>query len=277
MAHPWNISRAVLAACLATAAGCGGGTDVTSLPAAAPTPAAVYGISQSNIEIAAALYQDSSRTPAGFYADPPPPGESSVATYHVKNSDVSAGVTADFELCTDDFNQALTWSEDAAGTGAGYASLVGNSTTTHYFEFDRLSPGTPQTYIRQRVYLCSYLDRSDTVVGVDPGPAGILNQRPISAGELGQLSEYLWRFTSWNNYGNAVLVSEPDPVAGGMTHTLVVASLVANGAGAGCDRVDVVAWQHAVDATTGALTRTLSTLWSFNAQQVGTTAASCGT
>jgi len=277
MARVSQTCNPLLAAGILGLAGCGGsgGAGVTAAPA--PTPAALYGIALGNLQIAAALYQDSNRTPAGFYADPAPPGEAYVSTYHVRSSDVAAGVTTDYELCTDDWNQALSWSEAAAGTGTGYANLVNNSSTSHYFEFDRIGAGTPQVYVRQRVYLCSYLDRSDTVAGVSPGPAGTLNQRPISAAELGQLSEYLWRFTSWNNYGNAVLASEPDPVATGMTHSLVVAALVANGAAPGCDRIEVSAWQHAVDTTSGALTRTLTPLWSFNAQQSGNAAVSCGT
>jgi hypothetical protein len=266
----------IIAACALGIAGCGGGSGGTATTPAMPSAAAQYGISSSNLEIATALYQDSARTPAGFYADPAPPGESYVATLHIKSSDVAATATADFELCTDDWNQALQWSEAAAGTGGGYANLVGNSATARYFEFDRLRPGTPQLYLRQRVYLCSYLDRSGTVAGVSTGPAGSLNLRPIGAGDLRQLSEYLWRFTAWNNYGSAVLASEPDPVDTGMAHALVVATLVSNGAAAGCDRIDIVAWRHKVTAGTGALERTLAPLWNFNARQGNAGAENCG-
>jgi hypothetical protein len=126
------------------------------------------------------------------------------------------------------------------------------------------------------VYLCSYLDRSNATVGVDAGPAGTLNLRPIDAAGLRQLSEYLWRFTVWNNYGSAVLASEPDPVAAGMVHTLVVATLISNSAAQGCDRIDVAAWRHQVAASTGTLTRTLVPLWSFDAHQGVAGAEHCG-
>ena len=277
MASIWKLLGALCAAWLLSAAGCGGGSSGGDAPVAPPTPAAVYGIAADDLSIANALYQDSARTPAGFYADPAPPGESVVATRHISSAEVGTLAATDFELCTDDWNQALAWSEAAAGAGPGYASLVGNSGNDRYFEFDRLRAGTPQLYLRQRVYLCSYLDRSGAVSGVDAGPAGTLNLRPIDAGGLRQLSEYLWRFTTWNNYGSAVLASEPDPVAAGMVHTLVVATLIANGAAQGCDRIDVSAWRHQVAASSGALTRTLAPLWSFDARQGAAGAERCGT
>lgn len=255
-----------------SAAGCGGasGTAVSPL-----TPAAQYGITSSNLEIATTLYQDSARTPAGFYADPAPPGESYVATLHVTSSAVALPAATDFELCSDDWNQALQWSEAAATTRGTYSNLVGNSSTSRYFEFDRLRPGTPQIYVRQRIYRCSYLDRSGTVAGVGAGPAGTLNVRPLAGSDLKLLSEYLWRFTAWNNYGSAVLVSEPDPVDTNLTHALVVATLVADGAAPGCDRIDVLAWRHKVAVSSGALARSLAPLWSFNARQGAAGAESC--
>ena len=263
----------ILAAYILALAGCGGGSGAVALP---PTPAALYGVTASNLEIATALYQDSARTPAGFYADPAPPGQNFVDTLHITSRDVTPSLLADFELCTDDWNQALQWSEAAATSGGVYGNLVGNSNTGRYFEFDRLRPGNPQLYLRQRVYLCSYLDRSNAAAGVTTGAAGTLNLRPLARSDLQLLSEYLWRFTLWNNFGSAVLASEPDPNDANNTHALVVASLVINGNAPGCDRVDVVAWRHRLTASNGALQRTIAPLWSFNVRQGITAAENCG-
>jgi hypothetical protein len=272
MARCWQLLCAALAAAILALAGCGGSSGAAS---ASPPAAALYGVAQGNLQIAAALYQDAARTPAGFYADPAPPGENYVATMHLRSDDVAA-VGPSFELCSDDWNQALQWSETAASSTGSYSNLVGNSSTARYFEFDRLRPGTPPLYLRQRIYLCSYLDRSGAAPGIASGPAGTLNLRPIGADDLRLLSEYLWHFTPWNNYGHAVLVSEADPLAAGPAHTLVVATLVADGAGPGCDRVDVEAWRHSLAAGSGALVRSLQPLWSFNARQGAAGAEACG-
>jgi hypothetical protein len=274
MAGCWQLLYALLAAGILAAAGCGGGRGGGA--ASAPPPAAaLYGVTQDNLQIATALYQDAARTPAGFYADPAPPGENYVATVHVKSNDVAASGSS-FELCSDDWNQALQWSEAAAAAGGTYGNLVGNSSTARYFEFDRVRPGMPPLYLRQRIYLCGYLDRRNAVAGTDSGPAGTLNLRPIGAPDLRLLSEYLWRFTPWNNYGHAVLVSEADPIAVGASYTLVIATLVVDGTGPGCDRVDVEAWRHSVALDTGALVRALLPLWSFSARQGAAGAEACG-
>jgi len=262
-------------------AGCGGGSGDSASSAvsvAAATPGAAYGITLTNLQIATALYLDSQRTPPGFLQDTAPPAQGPVATAHLKTTDIAALPASTYELCTNDWNQALSWSETAATYHGVYASLLGNSSTTSYFEFDRLLPDLPPVYVRQRVYLCGYLDRSDSNMAVSDGPAGVLNLKTAAAADLRQLVEYLWRFTDWNNYGSAVLSSTatPVPVATGPAHQLLIANLVAGGSGPGCDRIDILKWEHDLDPSTGALVRSLSTLWSFSAQQVGSAAAYCG-
>ena len=50
-----------------------------------------------------------------------------------------------------------------------------------------------------------YLDRDGVELGEEAGSAGTLNQRPINGPELAALSEYLWQFTLYNNFGHVVL------------------------------------------------------------------------
>jgi hypothetical protein len=265
--------RLALAACAALAlTACGGGTDA---PGAAPSGAA-YGITQSNLDIATALYLDSQRTPPGFLDDPAPAGSGPVATHHLQSAELSMATASSFEVCTDDWNQALAWSEQTAAQGGSYANLVGTSDTSHYYEFDRSRPGTPAQLLRQRVYLCSYLDRSDSSADVGSGPAGVLNAQPRTAAEMRALSEYLWRFTSWNNFGNAVLASVAEPGNAAIAHTLVIATLMRDAVRAGCDRIEVLGWRHSMDPASGALQRSLTPLWSFTAGQSGNAAVACG-
>jgi hypothetical protein len=263
-------------ACLALAlASCGSGGSGSTDPASAGVAGAAYGITQSNLEIATALYQDSQRTPPGFLADPPPPGAGLVSTHHLQSDELALSAASSYEVCSDDWNQALDWSEQTATQGGTYASLVGNSDTSHYFEFDRVRAGTPALLLRQRVYLCSYLDRSDSSAAVATGPAGVLNAQPRNAAEMRGLAEYLWHFTSWNNYGSAVLASVADSGSAELGHSLLIATVTPDGISAGCDRIEVLKWRHSMSLASGALQRSLTPLWSFAARQSGNIALDC--
>jgi hypothetical protein len=254
---------------------CGGGSDAPlAQTPAQDSIAASYGITLDNLQIAEALYRDSARTPAGFLADPLPAGQAFVATRHLRAGDIGATPAGNFELCTDDWNLALQWSETAA-QATGAATLVGNLTDSRYYEFQRMVGGQPAIYQRTRIYRCAYLDRSTSTVDAGAGAAGTLNLRPVQATALRDLSEYLWRFTGYNNYGNAVLGSSSDSMASGPRHTLVIASLVTNGTGSGCDRIDVLAWRHSAVGASGELTRSVEPLWSFPVRASAGAAVSC--
>jgi hypothetical protein len=191
-----------------------------------------------------------------------------VATTHIKNTDLSPATTQ-HELCTDDWNTALSWSDQVA-TGAQASNLVATNTTTSYYEFGRVPAGTPQAYIRARVFRCSYLDRSSvdlvSAAGVT-SVAGQFNQRPLTAGEMQQLSEYLWQFTPYNNYGNAVLKSTGAVTSSTVQHTLIIASLTPAATSGACDHIYIAGWTHSADAQTGALNLNLQPLWDFGARR----------
>jgi len=135
-------------------------------------------------------------------------------------------------------------------------------------------PGEPQFYVRSRVFKCAYLDRSDANLRIGHGPAGQLNQRPISAPELRNLSEYLWQFTTYNNYGSAVLKSSGATTSGGLSHTLIIGTLVRSGLSESCDRIDVIGWRHTIDDD-GRLELDVQTLWSFGARESAGVASLC--
>lgn len=264
-----RMHAAALAAACALAScggGGGGGSSPSSSPAGTSPPRPV---DQSDLQIAQSIYGGGARTPAGFYSDPAPSGHTYVSTAHLKNADVDAGATTAqplYELCTNDWNQALAWSETSAQAAPQYANLVETNDDARYFEFGRIRTGTPDFYVRSRVFKCAYLDRSAANLRVSAGPAGQLNQRPLTATDLRDLTEYLWQFTTYNNFGHVVLKSSGATNGSGLAHTLYIGSLTRNGLSASCDRVDVITWRHSVDGN-GQLQLDLQTLWSFGARE----------
>jgi hypothetical protein len=214
------------------------------------------------MEIAQLLYADNHRTPDGFYREPVPMVPGYIATSHLKNTDIANAVTQ-FELCSDDWSTALSWSDQvAAATSA--SSLTDTVTTTSYFEFGRTRPGALQGYIRMRVFRCDYLDRSSVDLRSVSSTAGQFNLRPIAATDLQTLIEYLWQFTSYNNYGNAVLKSAGTVTSNGLQHTLTIATLNSS---VNCDQINVIGWTHTVDTQTGMLRLNIQSLWNFGARR----------
>ena len=245
---------------------CGGGGSAPA-PAASAPPRPV---TQSDLQIAQGVYGTGPRTPAGFYSDPPPSGHDYVSTTHLKNADVDAAVVAPqplHELCTDDWSQALEWSELGAQSSPQYSDLVETNDDPRYFEFGRVRQGDPTFYVRARVFKCAYLDRASVNLRAAAGAAGTLNRRPPTAADLHEMSEYLWQFTQYNNVGHAVLQSSGSSTTGTLTHTLHMGVLVRGALSSSCDRVDVIAWRHTLDTMTGSLQVESTTLWSFGARE----------
>jgi hypothetical protein len=224
------------------------------------------------VEIARLIYADQ-RTPEGFYEDTTVPVSGYVATTHLKNTDLGAEVAA-HELCTDDWNQALAWSETVAAAAPTYADLVATDSNTRFFEFGRVPRGQDGAYLRARVYRCEYLDRAGVDLRAPEGDAGHINRRPFSAADLRELSEYLWLFSTFNNFGNAVLGSSGS-TGPTLSHTLYVATLTRASTAGGCDRIDVIEWTHTANSQTGALQRSRRALWSFGARRAGAVAETC--
>ncbi|MFL6550320.1 MAG: hypothetical protein ACJ8OJ_16625 [Povalibacter sp.] len=246
---------------------CGGGGGSNTGPTSAPSSVSNdRPISQSNLEIAQTLYSGTPRTPTGFFKDEIL-ADQIQTTVHLKNTDIDDSLAApmpQYELCTDDWNQALDWSESHAAQASQYADLVDTKTTADFFEFDRFRTGTPETYVRERVFKCTYVDRSTADLRSPQGSAGHLNRRPLTAAELQSLVEYLWQFTSYNNFGHAVLQSSASKDS--LSHTLFIANLTRAGVSASCDRVEVIAWRHTANAN-GELNLDIEALFSFGARE----------
>ena len=268
----WKLPHLLIVVLTLLLSACSGGstanTSATNNAPTAQVAAVPHLISPGNASIALLIYGDTQRTPVGFYTETAPVFTGYVATHHLKNSDVAViAVTTQYELCTDDFNQALQWSETANTNSGDHADLVVNDATDRYFEFNRVRAGTPQGYLRARIYKCAYLDRTDVDLHATTGNAGMLNVRPLTASNLQQLSEYLWQFTTYNNFGNVVLSSTGNSTAATLDHSLVIAALTRASVATNCDTINVLEWKHSLDKSNGNLTLSITPLWSFNAQQ----------
>jgi hypothetical protein len=250
--------------------GCGGaGTDgaAGNAPTNVSTASASALTTQTNSQIASLIYSDTQRTPSGFYSDTVPVFSGYVATTHLKTTDINNSAVLRYELCTDDFNQALQWSDTANIQSGDNAVLTGNDANDRYFEFDRLRTGTPQGYLRQRIYKCAYLNRNTVDLQASGGDAGVVNARPLDAATLKTLSEYLWQFTPYDNFGNVVLSSSGATGSNSLTHSLVIATLVRASSTASCDTINVIEWKHSLATDTGHLTLSMTPISSFHAQQ----------
>lgn len=255
--------------------GCGGG-DSSEPASTTPTTANATGaVTQTNSQIASLIYSDSQRTPAGFYSETAPVFSGYVATSHLKTTDLNSSAVLRYELCSDDFNQALQWSETANSLSGDNAALTGTEITSRYFEFDRLRTGTPQGYLRQRIYKCAWLSRNTVDLRASSGDAGILNLRPLDATALKQVSEYLWQFTTYNNFGNVVLRSSGATGSNSLSHSLIIATLTRTSNIGSCDTISVSDWSHSVNATTGEMTLSVTPLFNFMARESGGAVSVC--
>ena len=229
-------------------------------------------VSSDDAVLAAQLYAGTPRTPAGFLADPAPQSFSQVTTYHLKTRQLDSNAPSQHELCTDDWSEALAWSETVAQQAPTYLDLVGNTSTERYYEFDRVPHGDPQRYERVRVFRCGYLDRGGVDLDTPGDFAGTLNVQPLDAAALGGLAEYLWEFSEYDNVNHAVVLSGARPMTTGLAHTLTLASLER---GSTCDRMSVSEWTTTADPATGELRSTVTALREFSVHRVGDTVVGC--
>jgi hypothetical protein len=249
------------AACLWLAS-CGGGEPTAPV---APPVSTAYEKS-----VAQHAYAGTPRTPADFYADPPPAGVTGmVATTHLKNADVAAPANGTrYELCTDDMAQAIAWSEVLPTFNGSYADIVDVAANAQTIEVLRVPRSDVNARLRHRVFRCSYVDRSTTNLDSISGSAGVVNVRPLTAASLKALAEYLWQFTVHNNADHVVLSSVAGSApAGQIAHVIEMARLTRATVSGQCDQIDVQQWTHTADATAGTLQRALATTRTLRARR----------
>lgn len=231
--------------------GCGGGGE-SSLPAPQGPAQVARPVDLSDLQVANLLYSDRQRTPEGFALDPAPPGYGQVTTFHLA-------------ACTDDWNTALAASEAAALAAPTYSDLVATVEEARYFEFGRVPRTAGNDYLRMRVYRCAWYDPA----------APRINARPLDAATVSAFAEYQWQYTSFNNFGQVVLERATRTTATAIEHTLDMAVLAGGAGGAGCDRIDVLAWTYGVAVADGAVSQDTQPLYSFSARFRDGAAALC--
>jgi len=275
------LSVTVLAAC-----GGGGGSaasppPVNIQPAALPPPVIFEAPSASaaDLSLADRLYKGDARTPAGFDLETRPSNVAGViSTRHLKNTDLAAGpqaMSSTYEVCTNDLAQAMDWSERQSTWQGQYSDLVEVRSDARLFEVVRVPRADVNAMIRHRVFRCDYLDRAGSDLRSDSGAAGLMNQRPLNAEELEKLAEYLWQFTLFNNADYAVQSSLTSTSGNSIVQTIRMGQLI-RGVSGGCDTVQLVDWSHTLNAADGSLTRSLSTVRSFEVRSAAGTVESCG-
>jgi hypothetical protein len=275
--------------CASTLAACGGGgSGGTAAPAAAnsqpssapaaPVVSAPPSTAAADLALASRLYKGDERTPAGFDVEARPASVvGTLSTRHLKNTDFATGpqgISATYEVCTNDMAQAIDWSERQANWQGQYSDLVEVRSDTHMFEVVRVPRADITAMIRHRVFRCDYLDRSNTDLRVDVGAAGSMNQRPLTADELEKLSAYLWQFTMFNNSDYVVESSTRSTRGNDLVQTIRVGQLV-RGASGSCDTVQLSDWTHTMNAADGTLARSLSKVRSYQVKSTSSGATSC--
>ena len=275
-----NMRNLMVLALSATFAACGGGGGTTapasvSAPQSVPNPPVSQPApptSAADLSLADRIYKGTQRTPEGFAVETRPSNVTgTLSTRHLKNTDFASGLQAispTYEVCTNDMAQAIAWSESQATWNGQYSDMTEVHGDSRLWEIDRVPRADVTALLRHRVFRCDYLDRTNTDLRADAGAAGSMNQRPLTAGELESLAEYLWQFTMFNNSDTAVESSSGSGSGGSIVHTIRMGQLVPGASGA-CDTVQIVDWTHTMDTTTGALTRSLTNVRSFKAKNTG--------
>jgi len=269
----------LLIMCMSLLVGCGeGGTDAAdAMPDASVSTAqsvsgdesVVAGISESTLLQAVYLNK---RTPASFnLAQVDDSGFYTIR--HIRNSDVVANarfvarvasqdalqapqarVQADFELSSDDFTEAMQWSEVMAGKQPVYHQLVDVSESELYYQFARVAMGSPTTTEYDRVFKRSMLNRdnaeSQAIKSGEQAFLGIIPPVRQSEHNIKQVIDYLWSFSESNNYGYAVVSTAFQAYSDHYRYMLTEAQLD-TATGTGCDRIQIMEKRYDISRSTG--------------------------
>ena len=232
----------------------------------------------SDTRIAERIYLDK-RTPDNFFNnDEAITGDSFYSISHLKNVELLTPAEKiglpQYELSTDDFTQALNWSETVASKQTVYRQLVNNSDTPLYYQFTRVDLNNSEFIHLSRVYKASTLDRS----GVDLSESGSYQGKIVSTVYtttlVKQIVEYLWTFSFNNNYGHAVLQSSTIENGLSLTHTLLEAKLITSSS-ASCDSIEIFESNYSIDKSSGEIWKTGQSLRTIQATFNGTFATLC--
>lgn len=257
--------KALVALCCCALAACqgGGGTDApvvsASVAGARPFP--------SDAEILSKAYDPLFQVPENFLIDERAGMSQSISLHHVKND------SGDYELCTDDFSQALAWETTDNENAAVQGAFTGSIETSRYFEFIReLSSNTaidniaaPTSPGFARVFKCTFVNRDGVNRHSRNGDAGTLNTAALSIATIQYFTEYMWQFTFFWPATKTVLETFSAETAVAYQHTLLLAFLTNRGTDS-CDLVEVVNWTFSVDKISGRMIKNFMPVYDLEAR-----------
>jgi hypothetical protein len=225
----------------------------------------------TDYKIAEGLYTDQ-RVPDDFYHNELPDDNVFYVTYHIKNTDLVPTYDrpgmAVYELSTDDYSQALNWSETAAAFRPVYKPLVDSSETGLYFQFTRVDPDNPLFIDLVRVFKSSALDRSGVDrTNPDEHYQGKINLDMLSMKFSKTVDEYIWTFSFDNNYGTLVIASNISDYESEYVHIIREARL-ADGTEDTCDTISIHNLVYDIDKSTGKIYKEDNFIRKFYAKRI---------
>jgi hypothetical protein len=221
-------------------------------------------------------YDYTYNVPEGFIVDERAHTTRSYTMYHVKDASVS------FELCSDDYAEALAWESVDNDSRMANGVYVDSYENNRYFEFVRelAYPNgignitTPTSPGFSRVFKCSYVNRDGVDRRLRDGYAGTLNVQALTEDAVSTFVEYMWQFTFFWPARKTVLESFSDERTGAYQHTLMLAFITNQGFDK-CDLIEVVDWVFTVEKNNGQVTKEFILLYQFEAQLINGLPAKC--
>lgn len=201
-----------------------------------------------------ALVYSNYKTPIGFYS------ENFLTAFPYYESTQSIDRTAAIwtELCTDDAETALTWSERGAHNSAYYRNVTSTRETEKYFEFKRVNPVDSSYAILSRVHKCSYIDRS-AFHRFDSEIFGTFAKRPFDAGKVIELIQYLWYIRYYNLHGAKVINASVREDVENITVHFLETRLGIGDIGY-CDLIDIIDSVYRVERHSGEIRKSSRTV-----------------
>ncbi len=267
------VSCFALALSLTSCGGAAGGTSaINSASKSVVTVASV-----ADMALLHAVYFNQ-RTPAGFYKILVPAAAQSSGSYrlsHLKDTDILP--PADrinklvYALSTNDFVQAMNWSETAVKYQKTYRQFVNITATDLYFQITRVDMNNPGMLYYDRIFKSSAFDRSGVNLSAAKNTQstvymGTIPPATLSLARVKQIIEYLWSFSTSNNFGYAIISTSIVGKANAIVYRMEEARLALSYS-ASCDVVSLYAMDYSVDRLTGKINRTTTLVRQLSARR----------
>lgn len=168
-----------------------------------------------------------------------------------------------FELSTDNWQEAMAWSEEAAQKLPVYYGLVDLRENNMYFDLIRMNPDFSEVTYHSLVFKDSFIDRSGVDLDNPGSHMGYISLNSVGEEVIDSVVEHLFLSSTHNQYGYAVIEEGSEELAEEYRHTMIEAELVP-GSGS-CDTIRVFEVTHRISKITGEMTGETRDLYDFRA------------